>query len=155
MPTDRMASFADLRRELEDWHDEEASLQIDAIAAACALIAYADGVVRPEEHDIMAKALSRFSLVDEQSRHELVVEFEESTARFEFDFREGEAAALATIARLQGNARFAQVLVETCRALGEADGHYIVEEQAALVKICRQLGIEPISAGSFTPVDRR
>ena len=36
--------------ELADWHDEEASLQIDTIAAACALIAYADGVVRQAEH---------------------------------------------------------------------------------------------------------
>ena len=46
MPADDKRQHPDLRSELADWHDEEASLQIDTIAAACALIAYADGVVR-------------------------------------------------------------------------------------------------------------
>ncbi len=49
MPADDKRQHPDLRSELADWHDEEASLQIDTIAAACALIAYADGVVRQAE----------------------------------------------------------------------------------------------------------
>lgn len=155
MPIDRIRAGADLRRELEHWHDEEASLQIETIAAACALIAYADGVVRQSEHDSMAASLSRFGLIDEQSRQELLVEFDHATARFEIDFSVGETAALATIARLQKSARFSRTLVETCRALGEADGHYIVEEQSALVKICRQLGLEPVSAGTFLTAPRK
>jgi tellurite resistance protein TerB len=149
MATDQMRASGDLRRELEHWHDEEASLQIETIAAACALIAYADGIVRQAEHDGMANSLSRFGLLDEQSRRELLVEFDHATARFEIDHAVGEAAALATIARLQKSTRFARTLVETCRAIGEADGHYIVEEQSALVKICRQLGLEPVAAGTF------
>ena len=149
MPIDRTRTGGELRRELEDWHDEEASVQIETIAAACALIAYADGVVRQTEHDSMAASLSRFGLIDEQSRQELLIEFEQATSRFEIDHAVGEAAALSTIARLQKNGRFARTLVETCRHIGEADGHYIVEEQSALVKICRQLRIEPIGAGAF------
>ena len=70
--------------------------------------------------------------------------------RFEIDSAAGERAALSTIARLRGKGRFAQALVETCRLIGEADGHYIVEEQSALVKICRQLGLEPVNAGAFS-----
>ena len=66
----------------------------------------------------------------------------------------GEKAALSTVARLQKNGRFVRALVETCRRIGEADGDYIVEEQSALVKICRQLGIEPVEAGAFAPVPR-
>lgn len=147
MPNDRMRNGGDLRRELEDWHDEEASVQIETIAAACALIAYADGVVRQSEHDGMAASLSCFGLIDEQSRQELLIEFEQATARFEIDPAVGEMAALSTIARLQGNSRFARTLFETCRLIGEADGHYIVEEQSALVKICRQLRLEPVRRG--------
>lgn len=149
MPTRQNRTQADLQRDLDIWHDEEASLQIETIAAACALIAYADGIVRPAEHDSMAASLSRFGLVDERSRQELLAEFEHATSRFEIDPSTGERAALATIERLRGKARFGRALVETCRLIGEADGHYIVEEQSALVKICRQLGLEPVEAGAF------
>lgn len=150
MPTRSNRTQTDLKRDLDLWHDEEASLQIETIAAACALIAYADGIVRPAEHDSMAASLSRFGLVDDRSRTELLAEFEHLTARFEIDPSTGERAALTTIGRLQGKGRFAPALVETCRLIGEADGHYIVEEQSALVKICRQLGLEPVNAGAFS-----
>lgn len=154
MPTRANRNQADLKRDLDLWHDEEASLQIETIAAACALIAYADGVVRPAEHDSMAASLSRFGLVDDRSRLELLAEFEHATARFEIDPAAGERAALSIIARLQGKIRFAQALIETCRLIGEADGHYIVEEQSALVKICRQLGVDPVAAGAFAALER-
>lgn len=149
MPIQRSQNRADLKRDLDHWHDEEASLQIETIAAACALIAYADGVVRQAEHDSMAASLSRFGLIDEDSRRELLIEFDQATARFSIDHAVGEIAALSTIARLQKNSRFARTLVETCRHIGEADGDYIVEEQSALVKICRQLRLEPVEAGAF------
>lgn len=154
MPTRPNRTQADLKRDLDLWHDEEASLQIETIAAACALIAYADGIVRPAEHDSMAASLSRFGLVDDRSRMELLAEFEHVTARFEIDPSTGERTALTTIGRLQGKSRFAQALIETCRLIGEADGHYIVEEQSALVKICRQLGVDPIAAGAFGVPER-
>ncbi len=143
MPTRSHRTQADLKRDLDLWHDEEASLQIETIAAACALIAYADGVVRPA-----------VGLVDERSRSELLAEFEHATARFEIDPSTGERAALTAIARLEGKTRFAQALVETCRLIGEADGHYIVEEQSALVKICRQLGVDPVATGAFAALAR-
>jgi tellurite resistance protein TerB len=154
MPADDKRHHPDLRSELAGWHDEEASLQIDTIAAACALIAYADGVVRQAEHDSMVRSLSRFGLLDEQSRQELLAAFEQATERFEIDFGVGEAAALATVARLRKSGRFSHVLVETCRALGESDGDYVLEEQAALVKICRRLGLEPVGAGTFAAARR-
>lgn len=154
MPTRPNRTQADLKRDLDLWHDEEASLQIETIAAACALMAYADGVVRPAEHDSMAASLSRFGLVDERSRSELLAEFDHATARFEIDPSTGERAALAVIARLQGKARFAQTLIEACRLIGESDGHYIVEEQSALVKICRQLGVDPVATGAFSVPER-
>jgi tellurite resistance protein TerB len=154
MPTRPNRTQADLKRDLDLWHDEEASLQIETIAAACALIAYADGIVRPAEHDSMAASLSRFGLVDDRSRMELLAEFEHVTARFEIDPSTGERAALTTIGRLQGKSRFTQALIETCRLIGEADGHYIVEEQSALVKICRQLGVDPVAAGAFSVPER-
>lgn len=154
MPTRPNRTQADLKRDLDLWHDEEASLQIETIAAACALMAYADGIVRPAEHDSMAASLSRFGLVDDRSRMELLAEFEHVTARFEIDPSTGERTALTTIGRLQGKSRFTQALIETCRLIGEADGHYIVEEQSALVKICRQLGVDPIAAGAFGVPER-
>jgi tellurite resistance protein TerB len=154
MPTEPKRLPHDLQRDLDLWRDEEAGLQIEAIAAACALIAYADGVVRPAEHDSMAASLSRFGLIDEQWRQELLIEFEHATARFEIDPAVGEIAALSTIARLQTDGRFARTLVEACRHIGEADGHYLLEEQSALVKICRHLRLDPVAAGAFATVAR-
>ncbi len=111
MPTEKKRAFVDLRRELADWHDEEASFQIEAIAAACALIAYADGGVRPLQRDSMAKSLSRLGLIDDQSRKELLVAFDHATARFEIDFcrrrshRDGYAHAPAKERSLFPHAR--------------------------------------------------
>lgn len=102
----------------------------------------------------MAGSLGRFGLVDDQSRRELLEEFENATTRFALDPAAGERAALMAVARLQGKAHFARTLIETCRLIGEADGDYIVEEQSALVKICRQLRLEPLAAGAFTPPSR-
>ncbi len=102
----------------------------------------------------MVRSLSRFRLLDEQSRQELLAAFEQAIDRFEIDFGVGEAAALATVARLRKSGRFSHVLVETCRALGESDGDYVLEEQAALVKICRRLGLEPVGAGTFAAARR-
>lgn len=149
MPFSNPQTRDDLQMDLDQWLQEEAEQLVETVAAACALMAHADGVVRQVEQDSMAGAVSHFEMLRGHWRHTLLAEFERAMEAFEIDPAAGERAALETVMRLRGNEGSSRALLKLCRAIAEADGHYGVEEQAALVAICRRLGHEPVAAGIF------
>lgn len=149
MPFSRPQMRDDLQMDLDQWMQEEAEQLVETVAAACSLMAHADGVVRQAEHDSMAGAVAHFEELRGPWRHALQAEFARAMARFEIDHASGERAALETVMRLRGNEKSSRALLRLCRAIAEADGHYGVEEQAALVAICRRLGHDPVAAGVF------
>ena len=149
MPISRPQLRDDLQIELDQWLQEEAEQLIETVAAACALMAHADGVVRQAEQDSMANAVSHFELLRGTRRDELIDAFERAMAQFDIEHAAGERAALETVMRLRGNGKAGRSLLRLCRAIAESDGHYGVEEQGALVAICRRLGHDPVAAGVF------
>ncbi|MBB1090397.1 tellurite resistance TerB family protein [Rhodopseudomonas palustris] len=134
-------------RLLEDFGDEVQQAQnehlMEGIVAGCALVAYADGWVTPEEHDRMLSLIRGFEPITAFGLDEVTATFEALTKRFAADQRDGEAAAFAAVARVKGAARYPALLVGVCCAIAAADGGFDAEERKAALRICEVLGLDP------------
>ena len=123
---------------------------MEGITAGCALVAYADGWVTDEEHDRMVCLIRGFEPIATFGLVDVIATFEARTREFAADQKAGEAAALAAVARVKGEGRYPTLLVETCCAIATADGGFDAEERAAIIRICKVLGLEPSAFGIAT-----
>ncbi|WP_051651082.1 tellurite resistance TerB family protein [Brevundimonas bacteroides] len=117
--------------------------QMDAIVAACALVAQADGWVTPDERRRMIDRMRASPVIAFFGADEIAVLFEALNFRFDRDPDDGEATAEAAVCRLRGNVRAAQALVETACAVAEADGGFDAEERAVILRLCQLLDLNP------------
>ncbi len=116
--------------------------QLDAVVAACALIAHADGDVTPEERGRMLdRVLGQPGLVP-FGVDDVLEAFEALDARFQTRPEEAMAEAEMTIRRLRGRAEAAEV-VAAAVAVSIADSGLQAEEQGVIVELCDWLGLSP------------
>lgn len=134
---------SELQREIEE---ADAAL-MEAVVAGCALVAYSDGWVSPEETLRMRRLILRFEPAQALGIAEMMRLFEEITLRFADDHDGGEQAALALISRLAGRRRESELLIDTCCGIAEADGGFDAEERNAILKLCAMLQINPETHG--------
>ena len=116
---------------------------LEGVVAGCALVAYADGVVKPEEKQKMMGFLQTSDVLSVFDVTEVIKAFEKVAKNFEFDPAIGEANALQTVGKLKGKDAEARLMVRVCCAVGAADGDFDEEEKAAVRKICGELGLNP------------
>ena len=116
---------------------------LEAVVAGCALVAYADGVVKPEEKQKMMGFLQTSDVLSVFDVTEVIKAFEKAAKSFEFDAAIGEANALQTVGKLKGKDAEARLMVRVCCAVGAADGDFDDDEKAAVRKICGELGLNP------------
>ena len=128
---------------LHDLQGPDAELIFEAVVAACAVIAYADGWVTPEEERRMAGLIRSSDTLRGFGPGDLAHAFEEETSRFEADHDGAEKAAFATIGRLKGRKRDAEMLIRICCAVASADGSFDGEERRAATRICKAVGLDP------------
>jgi tellurite resistance protein TerB len=143
MPTRNANRQISMQDYLHDLQGPDAELIFEAVVAACAVIAYADGWVTPDEERRMAGLIRNSETLSGFGAGDLAHAFEEATARFEEDHDGAEASALASIGRLKGRARDAEMLVRICCAVASADGSFDGEERRAATRICKALGLDP------------
>ncbi len=117
--------------------------QMDAITAACALVAQADGWVTAQERKRMIDRMSQSPSIRFFGLHEVSVGFEALNMRFDRDPEDGEAAAEAAIVVLRGQAGPSRLLIETACAVAEADGGFDAEEREVILRLCRLLDLNP------------
>ncbi|WP_396595638.1 tellurite resistance TerB family protein [Brevundimonas sp. R86498] len=122
-------------------------VQMEAVAAACALVAHADGWVTPDESRRMVDRLRRSSAVAVFGVEEVVVAFEAVVRRLERDIEDGEATAEVAIRRLRGQPGPSRLLVDTACAIAEADGGFDAEEREVLLRLCTLVGLDPAAHG--------
>lgn len=120
-------------------------VQMDAVVAACALVAQADGWVTLQERNRMTDRMRESASIRFFGLHEVIVGFEALNMRFDRDLADGEATAEAAIAQLRGQPGPSRLLIETACAVAEADGGFDAEERAALLRMCDLLDIDPAS----------
>lgn len=134
---------AELSRELED---ADTAL-MEAVVAGCALVAYSDGWVSPEETLRMRGLLLRFEPAKALGMEAILLLFEDATRTFAEDHDAGERDALALVSRLVGRRNESRFLIDTCCAIAEADGGFDAEERQTVLKLCALLQIDPASHG--------
>lgn len=114
---------------------------LEAVVAGCALVAHADGVVRPEEKQKMMGFLRTSEVLSAFSVEEVIAIFDKYSKQFEFDHQIGQASALQVVAKLKGKDAEARLMVRVCCAIGAADGNFDDGEKAVVRKICAELGL--------------
>ncbi len=147
MPSRRKAVNMAIADFLTELGGADSELLLDGVAAGCAIIAYADGRVTPEEQKRFLGLIRRFEPLRVFGRGDLVESFERATAAFSEDHDEGERLALQLVGRLRDRRRLALTLMKTCKAIALADGDFDIEERRAMIRICGSLGIDPADHG--------
>lgn len=118
-------------------------IQMDALIAACALVAQADGWVTPDERQRMMDRMRKSPAVAVFGAEEVLLGFETLNERFDRDLDEGIAAAETAVRRLAERSGPARLLVETACAVAEADGGFDAEERDVVLRLCELLDLAP------------
>ncbi|MDA0784906.1 MAG: TerB family tellurite resistance protein [Proteobacteria bacterium] len=145
IPIEATALFDRFRKELQR-HRQRPFLE--AVAAACALVATADGEVSFSERarlDAVVESLSELRLFDP---HEVVNAFDEHVAVLAADANGGHNKMLKTITAGTGNEGAADLLLRISVAMSLADGRDSADEQKVIVQICAALGLAPEAASA-------
>ena len=116
---------------------------LEGVVAGCTLVAFADGIVSPQEKQKMMGFIRMNDALSSFDAGEIIKLFEKFSSRFEFDRSIGEADALQAIAKLKKNESEARLLVRVCCIIGASDGSFDSLEQDVVRKICRELGLNP------------
>lgn len=116
---------------------------LEGVVAGCAMVAYADGTVTPEEKQKMMGFLKSSEVLSVFSVDEVIATFEKFAKQFEFDTAIGEANALQTIGKLRSKENEARLMVRVCCIIGAADGNFDENEKATVRKICNELRLNP------------
>lgn len=117
--------------------------EMDALIAACALVAHADGWVTADERRSMLERMRRSPTVALFGVQEVLEGFETLRERFDRDLDDGVAVAEAAVQRLAGRAGPARRLVEAACAVAEADGGFDSEERDVVLRLCELLDLAP------------
>jgi tellurite resistance protein TerB len=116
---------------------------LEGVVAGCAMVAYADGTVTPDEKQKMMGFLKNSEVLSVFSVDEVIATFEKFAKQFEFDAAIGEANALQTIGKLRTKENEARLMVRVCCIIGAADGNFDENEKTSVRKICNELRLNP------------
>lgn len=116
---------------------------LEGVVAGCTLVAYADGLVKPEEKQKMMGFMRGNDALSVFDSGAIIKLFDKFSSRFEFDRSIGEGDCLQAIGKLKKNESEARLLVRVCCAIGASDGEFDALEQAVVRKICAELGLNP------------
>lgn len=116
---------------------------MEAVVAGCGLVAAADGSVSSEEKQKMIGYMQTSDELKVFKTEDIIASFNDCMSKFDFDAAIGKGEALRRIAKIKGKAGADRLLVRVCCAIGAADGDFDAQERAAVVAICKELGLEP------------
>lgn len=122
-------------------------IELDALVAACVLVAHADGWVTPEERRRTVERLRMSPAVAAFNTYEIVVAFDQLAAHFDHDPDDGERRAEAAVRRFRGPEAAGRRLIEVACAVADADGGFDGAERDTVLRLCRLLGLDPAGSG--------
>jgi tellurite resistance protein TerB len=115
----------------------------EGVIAACAKMAYADGIVDPKEKQKMmgfiqnSDALSVFKIEDS------IALWKKWAAKYDNDKDFADMEALVAIGKNKSDIGAARTLVRVVILVANSDGNFDKDEIKTAVVICRELGLDP------------
>ncbi|MCA1034000.1 TerB family tellurite resistance protein [Bacillus infantis] len=116
---------------------------LEAIVAACALVAMADGRLDPAERQKMVEFVNQSDELRVFDTQKVIQQFNLYVQKIERDPSIGRAEAFRALGRIRTKPEIARLVARYCIAIGFADGHFDPNEQQAVSDICRELGLNP------------
>lgn len=123
---------------------------LQAMVAAYALLAHADGEAASAERRRMLMILRENRALSVFSREDLVREMAEHEANYRYDPEVAQEIAREKLALANGQPKAALQIVEACRDLISADGIAHPAEYRALASITALLGVD-VTTAAFDP----
>ncbi|MBM7654604.1 TerD family protein [Neobacillus cucumis] len=116
---------------------------LDAVVAACALVAMADGHLDPSERQKMMDFVNQSEELRVFETAKVIQKFNHFVSRMEQDRMMGRADAFRALAKIRTKPEIARLVARYCIAIGYADGNFDQNEQQMVSDICRELGLNP------------
>jgi len=119
---------------------------LEAVVAGCAMVAFADGVVSPQEKQKMMGYMKTSDQLKVFNQNDIIKMFQKYVEKFEFDPGIGTGEAMQVIGKFRDKPQ-AQLVVRVCCAIGAADGDFDEGEKSVVRRMCSELGLNPADFG--------
>ncbi|MFK9090401.1 TerD family protein [Bacillus salipaludis] len=116
---------------------------LDAVVAACALVAMADGYLDAAERQKMLEFVHQSEELRVFDTNKVIQRFNLFISRMENDRMMGRAEAFRALGKIRSKPEIARLVARYCIAIGYADGNFDHNEQQMVADICRELGLNP------------
>lgn len=147
-----MSKLVDGAKRLIERHRERVRDRqfLDAVMAATALVASADGEVSLAELLSRDDVLRRVDALQAFDPHLAVEIFREHVRAIEADRHGGTEQVLGSVALIGTEAAPAQLLLRVAVAIAKADADFSPEEQHVIARMCETLGMERLDLQAET-----
>ena len=119
------------------WHP-----QIEALAAATAMVAFADSVSSAEEREELLAVFEEEDRLTDIDLDDLFDAFDDYAERFAEDATAAENEALTAVAVFDDSPDLGRLIVRSAVAVASSDGALSPAEQKAVERLCDVLGLE-------------
>ncbi|MFE8697187.1 TerD family protein [Cytobacillus sp. FJAT-53684] len=116
---------------------------MDAVVAACALVALADGRLDPAERQKMMEFVNQSEELRVFDTNKVIQQFNMFVQKIERDSIIGRAEAFKALGRVRSKPEIARLVARYCIAIGYADGQFDPAEKQIVSEICMELGLNP------------
>lgn len=116
---------------------------MQAIVAACAMVAAADNDVSDEEKEKMLGFIQRSDELKVFDIEEVVGFFNDMISNFQFDPAIGEAEALNFVIKIRDHPDQCELLIRVCIAIARSAGKLDESEKKAITELCKELNLNP------------
>ncbi|MDR4946825.1 TerD family protein [Neobacillus cucumis] len=131
------------RRAQELFYRYKSQDLLDAVVAACALVAMADGYLDPSERQKMIDFVNQSEELRVFETAKVIQKFNHFVSRMEQDRMMGRAESFRSLGKIRTKPEVARLVARYCIAIGYADGNFDQNEQQMVSDICRELGLNP------------
>ena len=132
------SGLGSLTEEIKKYANEDF---LDAVTAASAMVAAADGTIDREETDKMKSFIKNNEDLKVFNTGEVLEKFKYWTDKFEEDKEIGHINALKAIAKVKKDKDEAKSLMRLVVVIGRADGEFDDDEKEVAIEIANELGL--------------
>ncbi len=134
----------DQKRRTQDLFSRYKSQDVlDAVVAACALVALADGRLDHAERQQMIDFVNQSDELRVFDTNKVIQQFNLFVQKIERDSIIGRAEAFKALGRVRSKPEIARLVARYCIAIGYADGYFDENEKQIVAEICMELGLNP------------